>query len=121
MLNQTIEKYALRKVEIQSIEFGEIVDHGISEQSGLYHLLECEILVSYKQDQIRRYAYDRRAVPLAIAFRKDFDNDNISGFFGLKHRPDEDPVNILDDLETAYKQQDFWELIRFRETRRRAI
>ena len=67
MLKKTIDKYALRKVEIQTIEFGDIVH---SVHSGLYHLCECEISVSYKQDQIRRYEYDRRAVPLAIAFRK---------------------------------------------------
>ena len=121
MLDQTIVKYALRKVEIQSIVMGEIIDRGISEHSELFHLLEYEISVSYKQDQIRRYEYDRRAVPLAIAFRKDYDSDIISGFLGLQRISRNcDPI-IFEDLAVAYEDEFISELIQFKETRRRAI
>ena len=113
MLKKTIDKYALRKVEIQTIELGDIVH---SVHSGLYHLCECEISVSYKQDQIRRYEYDRRAVPLAIAFRKDYDCDNVNGFLGLQSRIQNDPV-IFEDLVPYCNE----ELIQFKETRRRAV
>ena len=113
MLKKTIDKYALRKVEIQTIELGDIVH---SVHSGLYHLCECEISFSYKQDQIRRYEYDRRAVPLAIAFRKDYDSDNVNGFLGLQSRIQNDPV-LFEDLVPYCNE----ELIQFKETRRRAV
>ena len=85
------------------------------------HLCDCKISVSYKQDQIRRYEYDRRAVPLAIAFRKDYDSDIISGFLGLQRISRNcDPI-IFEDLAVAYEDEFISELIQSKETHRRAI
>ena len=129
MLDLTISKYALRKVEILKIEWGEFVDKGMTEWQ-FNHMIMCKFSVLYKQDQIRRYKYDRRAVPLAIAFRKEFDSDSDSRFIGLKYdnwRDEKtyqirekicDPV-ILEDPSVATCDQ-FDAIIQLKETRRRA-
>ena len=129
MLDLTISKYALRKVEILKIEWGEFVDKGMTEWQ-FNHMIMCKFSVLYKQDQIRRYEYDRRAVPLAIAFRKEFDSDSDSRFIGLKYdnwRDEKtyqirekicDPV-ILENPSVATCDQ-FDAIIQLKETRRRA-
>jgi len=131
MLTDTIDKYALRSVEIGQIEWGEINYKGSLEHCKNWefnHLVECEIAVSYKQDQLRRYEYDRRAVPLAIAFRYDYDSDNVTRFVGLKSKEnDRIPYNVYKICDpivcgdpSSMSLQQFNTIIQLKETRRRA-